>query len=107
MAKFAIIKTGGKQYIVTPGMKLKIEKITPPKEGGLINFGEILAVGDNEEAKIEFGKPFLNGRKVSAELVSEGKGKKVTITRFHSKTRYHKKKGHRQPFSEVLIKDIA
>src|SRR3990167_4715070 len=107
MAKFAIIKTGGKQYIVTPGMKLKIEKVIPPKEGELLNFEEVLAVGENEGEKIEFGKPFLNGKKVSAEIVSEGKGKKVTITRFHSKTRYHKKKGHRQPFSEVLIKDIA
>ncbi|MBI2610275.1 50S ribosomal protein L21 [Candidatus Giovannonibacteria bacterium] len=105
MPKFAVIKTGGKQYLVTPGMKLKIEKVPNlPSSGGKLVFDEVLAVGD--ENGLEAGKN-VSGAKVEAEWQREGKGKKIIVARYHSKTRYRRKKGHRQPFTEVLIKDIV
>lgn len=103
--EFAVIKTGGKQYLVTPGEKLKIEKIYQPKEGDQIIFDQVLAVGEGENLTV--GHPIVAGAKVKAQLLGEGKGKKITVFRYHSKTRYRKKKGHRQPFSEVLIKEIV
>ncbi len=107
MAKFAIIKTGGKQYLVTPGLKLKIEKIAIPseKEGNKIVFDEVLALG-NEES-LNAGNPKVAGASVQAEWQKEGKGKKVIIQKFHSKNRYRKRQGHRQQFTEVLIKEIV
>lgn len=102
---FAVIKTGGKQYLVTPGQKLKIEKIAKPANGGAVLFDQVLLAGDSD--MIQTGKPTLEGAKVTAEWISEGKGKKVIVARYHSKTRYRKKRGHRQPFTEVLIKDIV
>ena len=100
MPKFAIIKTGGKQYLVEAGQKLQIEKVL--NENGSIVFNEVLATGD--EGGIEIGKPFLNNAKVEADFVREGRNKKVIVARYHSKTRYRKTKGHRQHFTEVKIK---
>jgi len=105
MANFAVIKTGGKQYLVTPGKKLKIEKIEKPQKGNAFTFDEVLAVGEGEKA--EFGTPLVKNVQVKAEWLSEGKSDKVIVARYHSKTRYRKKKGHRQPFTEVLIKEIV
>ena len=105
MTNFAVIKTGGKQYLVTPGKKLKIEKIEKPQKGNVFNFDEVLLVGEGE--KFEFGTPFVKSAKVKAEWLSEGKSDKVIVARYHSKTRYRKKKGHRQPYTEVLIKEIV
>ena len=102
---FAVIKTGGKQYLVTPGQKLKIEKIAKPADGSHVSFDQVLATGDS--GMLQAGKPIVQGAKVIAEWTCEGKGKKVIVARYHSKTRYRKKKGHRQPFTEVLIKDIV
>lgn len=102
MPQFAVIKTGGKQYLVSPGRKLKIEKI--PGANPVI-FDEVLLVGN--EDKIEFGTPLVKNAKVKAELIGDGKRDKVVIFRYHSKTRYRKLKGHRQPFTEVLIKEIV
>ena len=102
---FAVIKTGGKQYLVTPGQKLKIEKIAKPEEGGGLSFDQVLAIGNSD--MIQAGKPTIESAKVLAEWLGEGKSKKVIVARYHSKTRYRKTKGHRQPFTEVLIKDIV
>jgi len=105
MADFAVIKTGGKQYLVTSGKKLRIEKIQKPPKGSAFNFDEVLMTG--EGGKVEFGTPLVKNAKVKAEWLSEGKSDKVIIARYHSKNRYRKKKGHRQPFTEVLIKEIV
>ncbi len=104
MPDFAVIKTGGKQYLVKPGQKLRIEKIPKPSKGE-INFDEVLASGG--DGKMEVGTPSMKGVKVKAQWLSEGKSDKVIVARYHSKTRYRKKKGHRQPFTEVLIKEIV
>ncbi len=113
---FAVIKTGGKQYIVTPGQKLRIEKIAAPvrgeprhgrdaKDGAKVSFQEVLLVADG--AKVEIGTPHVKGVKVEAEVVMQGREKKKIVFKYHSKARYRKKKGHRQPYTEVEIKKIV
>ena len=101
---FAVIETGGKQYLVEPRMKLKIEKLPEPAKNKEIKFDKILLVSDGQNVKI--GAPYLKEAVIMAELKKEGRSKKVTIFRYHSKTRYRKKKGHRQPYSEIEIKEI-
>ncbi len=98
-----IIKTGGKQYIVTPGQKIRIEKIDK-KEGAEVSFSDVLILEKNK--KIEIGNPFLKGVKVVGKVLRQGKNKKVVIFKFKHSNRYHVKKGHRQSFSEVEITDI-
>lgn len=100
MSTFAVIKTGGKQYLVSPGQKLRVEKLDV-KEDGKVVFGEVLLVG--EDKKLEIGTPLIKGAKVEAKVLKQGREKKVLVFKYHSKTRYRKKKGHRQLFTEVEI----
>ena len=99
---YAIIENGGKQYVATPGAKLRLEKL--PESNGLVNFDKILFAANDKD--IYIGKPYLEGALVTGERVLDGKAKKVLVFRYHNKTRYRKKKGHRQPFSDVLVKEI-
>jgi len=99
----AVIKTGGKQYIVTPGKKIKIEKLAK-KEGSEVSFNEILLLEKGK--KIEIGTPTVKGVKVIGKVLSQGKGKKIIVFKYKSKTRYKVKKGHRQLFTEVEITKI-
>ena len=101
---FAVIKTGGKQYRVTPGQKLKIEKLDT-EESGAVKFDQVLLVADGE--KVEIGQPLVKGAKVEARVSKQGRAKKKIVFKYHRKTRYHKKKGHRQPFTEVEITKIT
>jgi len=96
---FAVIKTGGKQYIVTSGTKVQIEKLAG-NAGDEISFAEVLlrVQGDN----VEIGTPTLSSP-VKAKILSTKKGEKKLIFRYHSKTRYRKRKGHRQIQTEVEI----
>lgn len=100
---FAIVKTGGKQYKVAVGEKLKIETITPEADGTVI-FNEVLLVSEGDKVKV--GMPFLTGTTVTAKLVQQGRARKVIVFKYHSKTRYKKKNGHRQQFTEVEITGI-
>jgi len=100
MTKY-VIETGGKQYIVSSGEKIKIEKLDI-SEGEEAIFDKILMIIDGDDIKV--GKPYLDGEKISATLESHGRDKKKIVFRYHSKTRYHKKKGHRQNFSKVAVK---
>ncbi len=99
----AVIKTGGKQYLVTPGKKIKIEKIDK-KEGAEIIFNEVLLLEKNKKAEI--GTPTVKGAKVVGKILKHGKGKKVIIFKYKAKKREKTKKGHRQPFSEIEIVKI-
>ena len=99
----AVIKTGGKQYIVTPKQKLKIEKIED-KEGKEITFKEVLLV--EKQKKLEIGDPLVKGATVVGKIIKQGKAKKVIIFKYKPKTRYRKKTGHRQPFTEIEILKI-
>lgn len=101
---YAVIATGGKQYKVTQGDILKIEKLAEAEAGKSVNFEQVLMVADGD--KIKLGKPYLDGAKVSAEVVSEGRGKKVEILKFKRRKQHMKKQGHRQAFTEVKITDI-
>lgn len=100
----AIIKTGGKQYKVAPGQKIKIEKIEG-REGDTITFKEVLlmAVDKND---IIVGHPLVEDAKVSGKILKQDRADKVTILKYKSKKRYSVKRGHRQPFSLVEITSI-
>ncbi len=103
--KFAVIKTGGKQYVVREGDKLRVEKLNDNlKEGDKVVFEEVLLVAEGDNVKI--GDPLVSGAKVEAELVKNDRAKKVSVIRFRAKSNYFKNKGHRQHFSEVLITKV-
>ena len=106
MSKFAIIETGGKQYRVSEGDVITIEKLPEDfNQGDKIVFDKVLMIDDATSAQI--GTPYLDGAKVTTELVEQGRAKKVTVIRYKAKSRYFKKKGHRQPFMKVRITSIA
>lgn len=105
---FAIIKTGGKQYRVSAGEKLTVEKLgefgklgEKDSAGAAIVFDQVLlrSTGD----KVEIGKPTIAGAKVEAKLLGNFKEKTKIVFKYHAKARYKKKKGHRQPHTEVEI----
>jgi len=100
---FAIIETGGKQYKVSPGEKLKIEKVEGDKDA-VLNFDKILLVADAENIKI--GTPYVEDAKVEAKILKQGRERKKIVFRYRQKTREQKKKGHRQRFTEVQILNI-
>lgn len=97
---FAIIQTGGKQYKVSSGQKLKIEKLSA-KEGENFVFDKVLLTADGENIKI--GAPYIEGAKVESKILKQGRAKKKIVFKYHSKTRFRKKKGHRQSFTEAEI----
>ncbi|GAA6746326.1 MULTISPECIES: 50S ribosomal protein L21 [Thermus] len=98
---FAIVKTGGKQYRVEPGLKLKVEKLAA-EPGSHVELPVLLLGGEG----VRVGTPFVEGAKVVAEVLAHGRGKKITISKFKAKVQYRRKKGHRQPYTEILIKEI-
>lgn len=100
----AIIKTGGKQYKVSPGQKIRIEKIDS-KEGESVVFNEVLLVDNGKDVKI--GTPFVEGTKIEGKIISQGKEDKKIIFKYKPKTRYKVKKGHRQLFTEVEILNFS
>ncbi len=101
MAKIAVIETGGKQYVVAEGDVLNIEKVDAIEKGSKITFDKILLTDDGSDTKV--GAPYISGAKVSAELIEQGRADKVTVIRYRQKSRYFKKRGHRQPFTKVKI----
>lgn len=101
---FAIIETGGKQYLVSPKTRLQIEKL-PSLEGKEVIFDKVLLiVGKNNEVKI--GKPYLSEAKVRGKVLKQGRAKKIRIFKYKAKVRYRRRKGHRQEYTEVEIQDI-
>lgn len=99
---YAIIATGGKQYKVEEGDVIKVEKLGV-EAGETVTFDQVLVVSDGET---KVGTPTVAGASVTATVVSEGKAKKVIVYRYKRKTGYHKKNGHRQPFTQVKIDKI-
>lgn len=100
---YAIIETGGKQYRVTEGDVLNIEKIEAA-EGQTVNFDRVLTVVKDGEVVI--GKPLIANAKVTAEVVAHGKGKKILVFKYKAKSNYRRRQGHRQPFTKVRIEKI-
>ncbi len=99
--KFAVIKTGGKQYLVQEGQTLSVEKIAG-EAGAKIKFPALLMA---EEEKIEIGQPLVKGE-VAGEIVKQYRGKKIVVVKYKPKVRYHKTQGHRQELTQVKIVKI-
>jgi len=100
---FAIIETGGKQYLVSAGDRIKIEKLEE-KEGAKIKFDQVLMIGDGK--KVTIGQPLVKEALVEGKILAQDKGPKITILKYRPKKRYQKKMGHRQPYSQVEITEI-
>jgi len=100
---FAVIKTGGKQYLVEPGEKLDIEKL-PNKDGSEVTFKEVMLVEKNK--KMDIGEPLVAGATVTGKVIKTDKQKKVIIFKFKAKKRQSTKTGHRQPYTRVEITNI-
>lgn len=100
---YAILKTGGKQYKVSEGDTIYIEKLEQ-EDGSAVTFQEVLAVGEGDSLKV--GTPFVEGASVSGTVVKNGKGKKIHIFKMKPKKGYRKRQGHRQPYTKVTISAI-
>ena len=100
---YAIIQTGGKQYRVSEGDVLSVEKL-PVAEGEEVVFDQVLTVVADGDVKI--GKPVLEGAKVTAKVVEHGKGEKILVFKYKAKSNYRRRQGHRQPFTKVRIESI-
>lgn len=103
MDAFAIIATGGKQYAVTPGQKLRVEKLAG-EEGDTVTFDQVLLSTDG--SKVQVGTPLVPGAGVKGTILRQARAKKVTVFKYHSKNRFDKKAGHRQHFTEVQIESL-
>ena len=100
---YAIIKTGGKQYRVKPGDELDVE-LLPDLVDSVAEFGEVLALSDGGEVTI--GAPLVEGAKVTAQVLSHYKDKKLMVFKYKAKNRYRRKRGHRQTYTRLRIQDI-
>ncbi|MFH0818891.1 MAG: 50S ribosomal protein L21 [Patescibacteria group bacterium] len=100
----AVIKTGGKQYKVQAKDKIRVEKLNAEK-GQTVEFDQVLLVGDDN--KIKVGTPVVEGAKVTATVIRQGRTKKVAVVKYKNKTRYSRNVGHRQCFTELEIQSIA
>ncbi len=104
---YAVMKTGGKQYRVSQGDRLRVEKL-PGNIGDSVTFSEILLVGGGEgDAGVKIGRPLLSGAKVEAKITAQDRGKKIIIFKMRRRKNYRRKKGHRQPFTALEITGIA
>ncbi|HSN21769.1 MAG TPA: 50S ribosomal protein L21 [Usitatibacter sp.] len=101
---YAVIKTGGKQYRVAPGEKLKIEQI-PADVGAQIVLDQVLMVSDGDAVKL--GSPLVAGAKVSVTVLGHGRGAKVKIFKLRRRKHYQKTQGHRQNYTEIRVDSIA
>ena len=131
MSKFAVIESGGKQYRVSAGSKIKVEKlnaesggstsVSPERvedsrlssvearvegltAGGNFVFDKVLLRAEGD--RVEIGTPYVSGAKVEAKILGHGRGDKKIVFKYHQKTRYKKKKGHRQHYTEVMVGKI-
>jgi large subunit ribosomal protein L21 len=101
---YAIVQTGGKQYKVSVGQTIEVERLTE-KEKAKVELDQVLLVSDGK--KVTVGTPTVEGAKVVAEVVGNGKGDKVTVFKYKPKVRYRRMKGHRQPYTALAIKEIV
>ena len=101
---YAVIKTGGKQYRVAAGEKIKVEQI-PAEVGAEITLDQVLMVGEGESVKV--GAPIVAGAKVTAKVIAQGRHPKVNIFKMRRRKHYRKNQGHRQNFTEIQIGEIT
>jgi large subunit ribosomal protein L21 len=101
---FAVIQTGGKQYKVSEGDVISVEKL-PEEEGKTVTFSDVLLADDGKSTKV--GTPLVVGISVSGKVLEQGRDKKISVIKFKSKSRYFRNKGHRQPFTKIEITKIG
>ena len=101
---YAIVETGGKQYKVTPGQKIDVDRLAVA-EGEDVELSRVLLIADGKDTVV--GNPTIDGAKVVATCLSEGKGDKVIVFKYKPKVRYRRKKGHRQLYAKLEIKEIV
>lgn len=101
---YAVIQTGGKQYKVAKDQLVTIEKL-PVNEGESVVFDQVLMVAEGSDIKL--GQPLVSGAKVTAEVVEQGRGKKVIVVKFRRRKHYMRRKGHRQHYTTVKITGIS
>lgn len=101
---YAVVKTGGKQYRVSAGQKLKVEQI-PAEVGAEVTLDQVLMVGEGESVKV--GAPLVAGASVKATVVSHGRHDKVKIFKMRRRKHYQKRQGHRQNFTEIEISAVS
>ena len=104
MLDYAVVQTGGKQYRVQPGDTLRVESLKGDA-GDTIELEDVLLV--SKDGSVTIGDPTIAGAKVTTEVVSKGRGKKVIVFKYKAKTRYRRKNGHRQAFIELKVTDIS
>ncbi|MEW9670864.1 50S ribosomal protein L21 [Ammoniphilus sp. 3BR4] len=100
---YAIIETGGKQYKVEQGAELYIEKL-PQTEGETVTFDRVLLV--SKDGNVVAGSPTVAGATVTGKVDRHGRGQKIIVFKYKAKKNYHKKQGHRQPYTKVVIESI-
>ena len=100
---YAVIETGGKQYKVTEGDVIFVEKLDV-EAGAEVSFDKVLLVGEGNDVKV--GAPVVDGATVSGKVIKNDKAKKVVVYKYKPKKGYHKKHGHRQPYTQVEISKI-
>jgi large subunit ribosomal protein L21 len=101
---YAVIESGGKQHRVEPGEVLKLEKLNVD-EGSTVDFDKVMMIGEGESVQI--GTPYVEGGKVTAEVVRHGRSDKITIIKMKRRKNYRRQAGHRQYYTEVKIKEIS
>lgn len=99
---YAVIQTGGKQYRVEPGQKLRVERLAG-NPGETVSFDKVLLVGGDSP---KIGRPILSGASVSAEIIGHDRARKIIVFKLRRRKNYRRKQGHRQPFTELKITDI-
>jgi large subunit ribosomal protein L21 len=100
---YAVIKTGGKQYRVSQGDRLKVEKL-PGNVGDTVTFGEVLMIGGES---VKLGSPLIGGASVQAKVIAQDRAKKIIVFKFRRRKNYSRKAGHRQPFTALEITGIT
>jgi len=105
MSKLAVIKTGGKQYLVREGTVLKIEKLLGEADS-VIKFNDVLMLADEKVGSVILGIPVIKHASVYALILKQGRAKKIRVVHYKAKTRQHKVYGHRQPFTKIKIEKI-
>ncbi len=101
---YAIVESGGKQYKVSQGDVIRLEKLVV-EPGEIVKFDQVLALGD--EDKLQIGTPYVDKASVSAKVLEHGKARKIIVFKYKAKKNYRRKQGHRQPFTKVVIEDIS
>ena len=106
LMEVAVIKTGGKQYVVSKGDTVFIEKLPgAPKAGDTVVFDQVLLVDNGSDTTI--GAPTISGAEVQGTVIEAGRAKKIDVVKYKAKSRYHKRRGHRQPFLKIKIDSIS